>query len=282
MRDRAADGEVFDAIAAAYDARRSGYPRALVATAVRIAGLDVGSRVVEVGCGTGKLTEELVACGLEVDAVEPGQNMIAFARRRVGASDLVRYHVGRFEDVSLPRRPFEAVFSAAAFHWVDPGLGWKKVATVLRPGGTIALLQPIGVRGETDDAIHDELSAAFLGLAPEIAAGRPAPRSAAAIQAGADERRENVSEVWAWLAHPGLAVPEAGALFGPAVLTAVPRATEQTADEMWAVFETTSRYHRLSAATRAELRAECERIIDHHGGVLRSTQLVVLVTAQRR
>jgi len=282
MSGRPRDGEVFDGIAAAYDARRSGYPRSLVTTAVEIAGLDVGSRVVEVGCGTGKLTEELVACGLEVDAVDPGENMIAVARRRVGASDLVRYHVGRFEDITLARAPFAAVFSAAAFHWVDPSIGWSRAAKFLGSGGTIALLQPIAVRDEAGDQAQDELAGAFRRLAPEITAGRPAPRDEASIRAGAEKRRDNVSEVWAWLAHPGLAVPEAEALFGPALLTSVPRVREQTADEMWAVFETTSRYHRLSAATRTELRAECGRIIDRHGGIFRSTQLVVLVTAQRR
>ena len=282
MPDSLRHGEVFDAIAEAYDARRSGYPREIVAAAVELAGLGVGSRVVEVGSGTGKLTEELVASGLRVDAVDPGRNMVALARRRVQESDLVRFHIGRFEEVSLPEERFDAVFSAAAFHWVDPKLGWSKAAALLRPGGTLALLQPIDVRREADGQAMDELGTAFARLAPEVAAGRPAPRDEGTIRAGAEERRENVSEVWAWLAHPGLAVPEAGTLFGPAVLTSVPRVTEQTADELWAIFETTSRYHRLTPAVRAELRAESERIVTRHGGILRSTQLVALVTAQRR
>jgi ubiquinone/menaquinone biosynthesis C-methylase UbiE len=282
MPDSSRPGEVFDGIAEAYDARRSGYPSEIVAAAVELAGLGAGSRVVEVGSGTGKLTEELVARGLRVDAVDPGPNMIEIARRRVKESDLVRFHLGRFEDVSLPGKRFDAVVSAAAFHWVDPNLGWAKAAALLRPGGTIALLQPISVRDEADEAALDELVAAFVRLAPEIAAERPAPRDRATIRAGAEERCGNVSEVWAWLAHPGLAVPEAGTLFGPAVLTSVERKTEQTADELWGLFETTARYHRLTATVRADLQAESERIIDQHGGTLRSTQLVALITAQRR
>jgi ubiquinone/menaquinone biosynthesis C-methylase UbiE len=282
MPDALRHGEVFDGIAEAYDERRSGYPSEIVAAAVELAGLGIGSRVVEVGSGTGKLTEELVACGLRVDAVDPGRNMIEFARRRVKASDLVRFHIGRFEEVSLPEERFDAVFSAAAFHWVDPNLGWAKAAALLRPGGTVALLQPISVQDEVGGQALAELGAAFQRLAPEIAAERPRPRDEATIRAGAAERRENVSEVWAWLAHRGLAVPEAGTLFGPALFTAVPRMTEQTAAELWALFETTAIYHRLSAAVRAELQAEDERIIERHGGTLRTTQLVALVTAQRR
>ena len=182
----------------------------------------------------------------------------------------------------LPEEHFDAVFSASAFHWIDPSLGWAKAAALLRPGGTIALLQPLSVRDEEGGEALDELDAAFRRHAPEIAAERSGPRDEGTIRTGAEERRENVSELWAWLAHPGLAVPEAGTLFGPAAFTSVPRVTERTADELWALFETTAIFHRLGAAARAGLRAEDERIIDRHGGILRSTQLVALVTAQRR
>jgi ubiquinone/menaquinone biosynthesis C-methylase UbiE len=275
-------GEVFDGLAEAYDLRRSGYPREVVAAAMKLADLRDGSRVVEVGSGTGKLTEELVTCGLRVDAVDPGPNMIALARRRVRGSDLVHFHVGRFEEVELPEGRFDALFAASSFHWVDPQLGWAKAARVLRPGGTVALIQPVGVRAEASRGVLDELHAAFAQLAPEIAAELTPPRDEATIRAGAEERRDNISELWSWLSHPGLGVPEAGTLFGPAVFTSVPRQRAETADELWALFETTSVHHRLTAPVRRELRAEDARIIDAHGGVLRTKQLVALVTAQRR
>lgn len=281
MSERARRGEVFDALADAYDAQRSGYPSEIVAVAVELAGLRAGSRVVEVGSGTGKLTEELIAFGLHVDAVEPGPNMIELARRRLNGSELVRFHVGRFEDVVLPEERFEAVFSASAFHWVEPSLGWAKAAAVLRPRGTVALLQPVGVRDLETGPVLDELTAGFARLVPDQADELVPPRDEAAIRAGAEERRGNVSELWSWLAHPGLAVPEAATLFGPAMLTTVPRVREYTADELWALFETTSRHHRLSETVRTELRAEDTRIIERHGGILRSKQLVALVTAQR-
>ena len=166
-------GGVFDGVAEAYDTHRSGYPREIVAAAVEVAGLEHGARVVEVGSGTGKLTEELVASRLRVDAVEPGSNMIELARRRVNNSDLVRFHLGRFEDVSLPVAGFAAVFSGSAFHWVDPSVSWAKAAALLRPGRTLALLQPIGVRDEADGTAVDELEEAFARLAPEIAVESP-------------------------------------------------------------------------------------------------------------
>jgi ubiquinone/menaquinone biosynthesis C-methylase UbiE len=282
MSERLRYGAVFDGIADAYDARRSGYPADIVAAAVELAGLAEGSDVVEVGAGTGKLTEELVAHGLRVDAVDPGANMLELARQRVGGSELVRFHLGRFEDVELPVESYDAVFAASSFHWVDPRLGWAKAASLLRPGGTIALVQPVGVRGPESGPILDELYAVFQHVAPEIAAERSQPRDEETLRAGFEEHSGNVSEAWAWLAHPGLGVPEAATLFGPATLTAVPRVVEHSADDLWATFETTAVYHRLTPAARDELRAADAEIIGRHGGILRSTQLVVLVAAPRR
>nr|MBA2332919.1 class I SAM-dependent methyltransferase [Actinomycetota bacterium] len=126
-------GEVFDDVAQAYDDVRSGYPAALVDAALEQGGLTAGSPVVEVGCGTGKLTELLVERGLCVEAVDPGPRMIDVARRRVAGSRLARFHVSRFEDVELPAGSFEAVFSATAFHWVDPAVGWREAARLLLP-----------------------------------------------------------------------------------------------------------------------------------------------------
>ncbi len=205
--------------------------------------------------------------------------MIELARRRVNDSDLVRFHLARFEDVSLPARLFDAVFSGSAFHWVDPSLGWAKAAALLRPGGTLALVQPVSVRDESEATVVEELHEAFARLAPEIAPEYPAPRDLATIHAGVEARRENVSEVWAWLAHPGLAVTEAAKLFGPATFRTVRRIQEWTAEELWAMFETTALYHRLTPEARAALQPADERIIERAGGTLRSTQLVALVTA---
>ena len=65
-------GEVFDSVTEDYDRVRQGYPPVLMDAAILRGGLASGSRVLEVGCGTGKLTELLAARQLNVDAVDPG------------------------------------------------------------------------------------------------------------------------------------------------------------------------------------------------------------------
>jgi ubiquinone/menaquinone biosynthesis C-methylase UbiE len=79
-------GEVFDSVAEDYDLVRRGYPAVLVDAAILRGGLKSGSRVFEVGCGTGKLTELLAARTLNVDAVDSGPRMIEQAKRRSGGA----------------------------------------------------------------------------------------------------------------------------------------------------------------------------------------------------
>ncbi len=94
--------QVFDEVAEEYDRERRGYPDELIDAVFRAGALSAGDRVVEVGCGTGLLTASLAARGLVVDAVDPGANMIRLAERRVGDNAAVRFHRGRFEEVTLP------------------------------------------------------------------------------------------------------------------------------------------------------------------------------------
>lgn len=273
-------GEVFDAVAEAYDRERPGYPTELIDAACTIAALGPGSPVLEIGCGTGKLTEALLEHGLVVDAVDPGENMIAFARRRVRDSEAVQFHLGRFEEISLPERAFDAVVSAAAFHWIDPEVGWAKAARSLRPGGTLALIMHISYRDENTASDDEALHAVFRPYWSDPTSWHPL-RDLATLRAGVDARRDNVSSVWTWLGHHDLDNADAAALFDDVQLTTQRLTREETADELWALFETTSLYLRLDPDSRETLETETRAFFDRRGGRIRISELAVLVTARR-
>ena len=123
----------FAAVADAYDRARPGYP---ADAAGWLAGSKPG-RVLELGAGTGRLTEQLVALGHQVVASDPLDEMLGHLGRRLP-------HVGRVraaaERIPIRSRSVDVVISAQAFHWFDPTLALPEIARVLRPGGRLALV----------------------------------------------------------------------------------------------------------------------------------------------
>jgi SAM-dependent methyltransferase len=130
---------LFDGVAALYEASRRGYPADLVEFVVTTAALGTGSTVLEVGCGTGQLTERLAGYRFSLTAIDIGPSMIAAARRRV-AGPAVSFQVTSFEDFTAAEASFDLICSGTAFHWVDPEVRFSKPAWLLRPGGWLALL----------------------------------------------------------------------------------------------------------------------------------------------
>jgi SAM-dependent methyltransferase len=139
----------FDEDAELYDRARPGYPDALYDDLADLAGLRRGSRVLEVGCGTGQVTVPLAGRGCRVTAVEAGPHMAAVARRNLAGA--ARVVTARFEDWPLPAEPFDAVVAATAFHWIDPAVRVAKAADALRPGGALAVVRGQHVWGGTTD-----------------------------------------------------------------------------------------------------------------------------------
>lgn len=270
-------GAVFDTVAVEYDRHRPTYPDELIDLACQAGSLVAGDRVLEIGCGTGQLTRSLVDRGLQVTAVERGENLISLAERNARGVEFVGR---RFEDTELPE-PFRAVFCASAFHWLDPDVSWRKVARSLTPGGLLALIQYCGVESPETAPDADALMSALAGAAPEIAAEWPSLRDFETIMAGAADRRENVSEVWAWVASQPVARTYAAGLFADAEIAVVPTVSEQTAEELGALFRTTSLYHRMAPAQRRALEQANREIGERLGRPIRSSMLAVLVTACR-
>jgi SAM-dependent methyltransferase len=273
-------GRIFDDVAEDYDRHRPTYPDALVDRACQ--GLAPGAEVLEIGCGTGQLTRSLVDRGLRVTAVEPGRQLIVRARDRLNGVGDVRFVNARLEDASLPRAQYSAVFSASAIHWVDPDVSWRKAADALVDDGSLALVSYFGLDDPRSADDQRALRAAVRTIAPGLAAGFPTGRDLDATLAGVAARRENLSEVWAWLGGYEIACGYAADLFDDAQVLAEPTQFEHTADELNALLGTMSFWAGLSPRQRDALVAENQSFHQRLGRPIRSSTVACLVLARRQ
>ncbi|MBB6629229.1 class I SAM-dependent methyltransferase [Nocardioides sp. KIGAM211] len=176
----------FGAWADEYDEWRPTYPESAVDWLVP-SGL---ASVVEVGAGTGKLTDHLVARGLDPDVVELDGRMLAVLRRRHPG---LRTHEAAATALPCGDATVDAVLVADAWHWFPRDEAAAEVSRVLRPGGWLGCVWNVPV-------LDHEWEWRALGLDPALQ--RPAdldPLERLGLTSGSAEQR---TFRWTWSLTP--------------------------------------------------------------------------------
>jgi SAM-dependent methyltransferase len=168
----------FDSTAELYDQARPRYPEALFDAVVRLCGLHPGDHVLEVGSGTGIATRPLADRGLMVTCVELGEALAAVARTRFEGEEQVHIVNADFETWQPPEAVrFDAAIAATSWHWIDPSVGYPKLADLLDERGHLAVWTASHVFPVDGDDFFVELQEVYdkigEGLPPN--ASRPSP-----------------------------------------------------------------------------------------------------------
>ncbi|MEO6397533.1 MAG: methyltransferase domain-containing protein [Tepidiformaceae bacterium] len=128
----------FDVAADAYDRYMGRYSSGLAPGLADLAGVQAGQSVLDVGCGPGALTAELVRrLGPDaVAAVDPSQSFVAAARTRHPGVDI---RLSAAEDLPYLDGTFDTTLGQLVVHFMsDPVAGLAEMARVTRAGGVVA------------------------------------------------------------------------------------------------------------------------------------------------
>lgn len=176
-RDREMLRHTFGTVAELYDRARPTYPAAVFDEIAALGALEPGSRVVEIGPGTGKATVEMLRRGWAVTGVELSPELAEVARHNVPEAEIV---VADFETWEPGDAEYDAVTAFAAFHWIAPELRYAKPALVLRPGGVLAVVHGEHVLPEDGDPFFAEVQEDYDAVVPHPDNHPPPPPEEAA------------------------------------------------------------------------------------------------------
>ena len=167
--------QTFDRAARLYDRARPGYPEALFDDLIALAGLTPGDHLLEVGCATGRATRPLARRGFRITCVELGAELAAAARQNL-AEWPVEVVQGQFEEWP-PAESYGLVYSATAWHWIDPGLRYPLAWQALRPGGHLAIWAAGHVFPAGGDPFFEQIQDIYdeIGEGQPPGQGRPRP-----------------------------------------------------------------------------------------------------------
>lgn len=128
----------FDTPGDHYDRFMGRFSRALAPQLADVAELNAGMRVLDVGCGPGALTGELVSrLGADaVAAIDPSPSFVAACRERFPDVDV---REGAAEELPWAEDEYDAALACLVVNFMrDPLRGVQEMARVTRPGGRVA------------------------------------------------------------------------------------------------------------------------------------------------
>jgi SAM-dependent methyltransferase len=253
----------FDAAAQLYQASRPEYPDALYDELVRLAGLQPGSRLLEIGCATGKATIPLARRGFQITCVEIGAELAAAARRNLAEFPHVEVIRSAFETWPPPGTAFDLVFAATAWHWIDPAVKYRRAWELLGPGGHLA----VWAAGHVFPAGGDPFFREIQDVYDEIGEGQPPGQG----QPQPGELPDDLAEF------------EASGLFEDVAVRHFDWPVIYTAEEYIRLLNTFSGHIAMAAWQRDRLYGEIRRrLAERPDGRLRRHWGAILQVARRR
>jgi len=257
-------GRQFDRASHDYREGRPGYPPEVFELLQERCRLGHGSKVLEVGAGSGQATVPMLDMAAHVTAVEPGANF-ADQLTRYGAGRSLRVIVATFEQAVVAEDSFDLVVSATAFHWIDPAVGLAKAAAALHDQGWLALWWTVFGDQTRPDPFYEALLPILQAKAPELAAQGSLPMWYALDVGGRSREIEDTG------------------LYEPVEHHLVKWQGCHGPEEIRRLFSTFSPWVALPEDQRTDLLADVERLArDTFGGIVVRPYQTVLYLARRR
>ena len=151
----------FDTIPEQFDKYRVRYSPELFRYFIEKAGIGKGTRVLELGPGTGQATEPILDTGCDYTAIELGENFSELLRSKYGSRENFRLINDDFITHDFGEEKFDVIYSAATIQWIPEKVAFGKTFELLRKGGTLGMIMLSGEYVTPQPELYGEIQKVY-------------------------------------------------------------------------------------------------------------------------
>lgn len=252
--------QTFNEIADEYNTHRPTYPKVLFKDIIEYAGVDPKADILEIGCGTGQATQGFIDLGYtNLTCIELGENLAEVTRKKFEHIKSTKVYNTSFEDWDAQGSQYDMAVSATAFHFIEPGFGYKKVDDLLKKNGTTAFFWTIHFASFDD--VFNKIRDGYIKYAPDLNdANLPFPEEEIANRVNLMETSGTLKEIavkeYSWV-------------------------DQYSTNEYISLLDTHSGHRLLPKENKVKLFSHIKKVIEQAGGTIEKRQMVALFLAKK-
>jgi len=153
--------KIFDTIPELFDKHRQRYCPALFEFLIRTTGIGPGKSVLELGPGTGQATDPVLKTGCDYHAIELGENLYRKMLEKYAFLPNFSIVNADFITHDFESETFDLIYSAATIQWIDEEIAFPKTLSLLKPGGTLAMMFTKGDYRTPNEELFTEIQKVY-------------------------------------------------------------------------------------------------------------------------
>ncbi len=159
---------VFKDLISDYEVARPGYPIKLFNDIVNFSKLKKDSNILEIGSGPGQATTYFVKNRYSITGLEIEEQQVQYLLNKYFEYNNFNAFCSSFEEYDGLKEHYDLIFSATAFHWIKPELGYPKAYNLLKKNGVMAVFWHMSSLLEPKTEMLIEIRNIYRKYAPEF------------------------------------------------------------------------------------------------------------------
>jgi len=159
---------VFNQIISDYEQARPGYPNELFTDIAEYSMIKKEAKILEIGSGPGQATDYYVKNQYSITGLELGDKQVAYLSKKYAEYPHFQAVCSSFEDFKDEPETYDVIFSATAFHWIKPEIGYPKAYHLLKKNGVMAVFWHLASIIEPKTEMLNQIRNIYRKYAPEL------------------------------------------------------------------------------------------------------------------